>query len=110
MLTAEPSFLYSSRSCWYPQAHDHRLRDGDASGSRVPVDVSTASRAASCEPGSPQIAGAKDDQSRARKIYAFTAAQPLRYLAFIVSRFARVETTTIGLPASCPTTAGTSRA
>src|SRR6185369_3705865 len=37
-----------------------------------------------------------------RKIYLFTAARPLRYLAFILSRFSRAETTTIGFE-SCGT-------
>jgi hypothetical protein len=43
---------------------------------------------------------AKDsrDPAQNRKLYAFVASQPLRYLAFVVSRFARAETVTIGFP------------
>ena len=36
------------------------------------------------------------DPSLNRKIYVFRAEQPLRYLAFLMSRFSRVETATIG--------------
>ena len=90
---SEPSFLYSSRSYWYPQAP---VTDYATARIRitVPVRRSTASRAASCEPDSRRSSPAKDPAQN-RKSYVFTAAQPLRYLAFIVSRFARAETTTI---------------
>src|SRR5262249_22054412 len=36
--------------------------------------------------------------SQARKLYVFSATQPLRYLAFVMSRFARAETATIAFP------------
>ena len=44
--------------------------------------------------GWPQVAGSKEDQSE-RKLYSFSAEQPLRYLAFIVSKFVRAETRTV---------------
>ena len=43
------------------------------------------------EAGFPAILAAKDSTQN-RKIYVFTAAKPLRYLTFIMSRFARAET------------------
>jgi hypothetical protein len=49
------------------------------------------------EPGFPTLVAGKDP-SQIRKLYAFVASQPLRYLAFIVSRFQRTETATIGFP------------
>src|SRR5207302_1977329 len=51
------------------------------------------------EPGFPGIQPGKDP-SLNRKIYVFTAAQPLRYLAFILSRFVRTDTATLGFPAT----------
>src|SRR5262249_43815073 len=98
LLTAEPSFLYSSRSLWYPQAVV-----SDYATSRIRLSVpSTLEAVASgqLEPGFPVLVGAKDskDATQTRKLYAFVASQPLRYLAFIVSRFARAETATIGFP------------
>jgi hypothetical protein len=43
---------------------------------------------------------AKDarDPGQVRKLYAFVASQPVRYLSFVVSRFVRAETATIGFP------------
>ena len=49
------------------------------------------------EPGFPGILPGKEPALN-RKIYVFTAAQPLRYLAFILSRFSRAETATLGFP------------
>ena len=108
LMQPEPSFLYSNRSYWYPQApvsdyatarHAH-LGAGDAS---------TASPAASSSPASRRAASPRKEPAQNRKLYVFTAAQPLRYLAFILSRFARAETTTIAFPAASrrPTVAAT---
>jgi hypothetical protein len=59
--------------------------------------------------GSPQIAGSKEDQTE-RKVYTFSAEQPLRYLAFIVSKFVRSDTVTVPFPAVERAGAGPSRA
>ena len=95
MMTAEPSFLYSSRSFWYPQAVV-----SDYATARIRLSVpATLDAVASgeLEPGFPALVPAKDPTQN-RKLYAFVASQPLRYLAFIVSRFARSETVTVGFP------------
>ena len=42
------------------------------------------------------IAGTKEEQSE-RRIYTFAATEPLRYLAFIVSKFVRSEPVTVRL-------------
>jgi hypothetical protein len=92
-ITPEPSFLYSSRSHWYPQAPV-----SDYATARIRISVPpTVDCVASgeLEPGFPAILAGKDP-SQNRKIYIFTAAQPLRYLAFVLSRFSRAETATIG--------------
>jgi len=95
-ISAEPNFLYSSRSYWYPQA---------------PVsDYATARIRISVPPGVDCVASGEleavfpgilpgKDPAQNRKIYVFNATQPLRYLAFILSRFSRAETATIGFPA-----------
>src|SRR4030095_15578841 len=49
------------------------------------------------EPGFPSLIVGKD-AAQNRKLYAYVASQPLRYLAFVVSRFVRAETATIGFP------------
>ncbi len=93
MISAEPSFLYSSRSFWYPQA-----AVSDYATARIRISVPPAVdcvASGELEAGFPAILAAKDPALN-RKIYLFTAAKPLRYLAFIMSRFARAETSTIG--------------
>jgi hypothetical protein len=93
MITAEPSSLYSSRSFWYPQAPVT-----DYATARIRISVPPAVdcvASGELDAGFPALVAAKDPAQN-RKIYLFTAAQPLRYLAFILSRFARAETATIG--------------
>jgi hypothetical protein len=93
MIAAEPSWLYSSRSFWYPQAPV-----SDYATARIRISVPAAVdcvASGELEAGFPAFLAGKDP-SQNRKIYLFTAAQPLRYLAFIMSRFSRAETATIG--------------
>lgn len=92
---AEPTYLYSNRAAWYPQATttDYATAvlkvsvppDYDCVGSGVP------------DPGWPQIVGSKDDQSE-RKVCSFTASEPARYLSFLVTKLQHVETATIEFP------------
>jgi hypothetical protein len=98
LLAPESSFLYSSRSLWYPQGV---VSDYATARIRLTVPANLEAVASGqLEPGFPVIIAGKDakDPSQQRKQYAFVASQPLRYLAFIVSRFTRAETATIGFP------------
>ncbi len=93
--TAEPSFLYSSRVAWYPQA-----TTSDYATATMKISVPVAYQAVASgvlDDGWPQTAGKKEDQSE-RRIYSFTSAQPLRYLAFVVSKLVHVETITVTFP------------
>ena len=93
-ITAEPSFLYSNRSAWYPQA---TTTDYATATLKISVPVTFDCVASGVlQPGWPQTAGSKGDQSE-RRIYTFAAGQPLRYLAFIVSKFVHSETVTVPL-------------
>jgi hypothetical protein len=97
-ISSEPSYLYSSRSLWYPQAV---VSDYATARIRLTVPATLdAVASGQLEPGFPTLVASKDskDPVQQRKLYAFVASQPLRYLAFIVSRFARAETATIGFP------------
>jgi hypothetical protein len=95
LLLAEPSYLYSSRSLWYPQAV---VSDYATARIRLTVPaILEAVGSGQLEPGFPTLVPGKEP-SQNRKLYAFVASQPLRYLAFIVSRFVRAETVTIGFP------------
>src|SRR2546430_75513 len=83
-IAAEPSFLYSNRSFWYPQSS---VTDYATATIRISVPpqydcVASGDLAA----GSPTVNDAKSP-AQSRKTYLFSATQPLRYLSFIVSRF-----------------------
>ena len=94
-ITAEPSFLYSNRNAWYPQA---TTTDYATATLKITIPASYDCVASGVlQPGWPQIVGTKADQSE-RKIYSFTAEQPLRYLAFIISKFVRSDTLTMAVP------------
>ncbi|HEY4868542.1 MAG TPA: M1 family aminopeptidase, partial [Candidatus Dormibacteraeota bacterium] len=89
---AEPSFLYSSRSYWYPQG---AMSDYATATLRVSVPAALDCVASGeLAAGSPTLEPAKDP-AQSRKRYVFRATQPLRYLALIVSRFVRADTVTI---------------
>jgi len=95
MIPVEPSLLYSNRSFWYPQAP---VSDYATASLRITVPPNLDCVASGeLEPGFPVLIPGKD-ASQNRKMYAFTATRPLRYLAVIVSRFTRAETTTIAFP------------
>ena len=90
--TAEPSFLYSTRMAWYPQA---TTTDYATAVMKISVPVAYQCVASGVlDEGWPQTIGTKQDQSE-RRVYSFTSKQPLRYLAFVVSTFVHVETTTL---------------
>ncbi len=92
----EPSYLYSSRTYWYPQGGV-----SDYATARIRLSVpATLDCVASgdLEPGAPVLVPAgQGDSTQPRKIYVFATAQPVRYLAFVISRFIRAETATIAL-------------
>jgi hypothetical protein len=95
LLQPEASYLYSSRSFWYPQAP---VSDYGTARIRVTVPASIDCVASGeLEPGFPTIIPGKEPAQN-RKLYVFTALQPLRYLALLMSRFARAETATIAFP------------
>jgi hypothetical protein len=95
LMQPEASYLYSSRSLWYPQAPV-----SDYGTARIRVTVPPAIdcvASGELEPGFPTIIPGKEPAQN-RKLYVFSAMQPLRYLALIMSRFARAETATIAFP------------
>jgi hypothetical protein len=90
--TAEPSFLYSSRVAWYPQA---TTTDYATATMKISVPLGYQCVASGVpDAGWPKTEGTKEEQSE-RRVYSFSSAQPLRYLAFIVSKFVHVDTTTV---------------
>ena len=93
-LQPERSFLYSNRSYWYPQA---TVTDYATASIRLTVPAGFDCVASGeLDAGFPVTVPAKD-ASPAQKVYLFTTSQPLRYLAFLVSRFVRSEPTPVAL-------------
>jgi hypothetical protein len=105
-MAAEPNYLYSNRMPWYPQALSTDYATATIKISVPPSYGCVASGV--LEPGWPQLAGEKADQTE-RKMYSFAAEQPLRYLAFIVSKFARADARSVTSRPGDPAEAGGER-
>ena len=84
---AEPSFLYSNRSYWYPQS---TISDYATARIRLTVPV-VYGCVASGEPDGPPETIIGRNPLDARHAYVFNAKRPARYLSFIVSRFIRAD-------------------
>ncbi len=89
-IPVEPQYVYSNRSYWYPQ---NTVTDYAISRLRVTVPAEFDVVASGVESGPPAPApGPVPPGQRARKQFVFEAAQPLRYLACVISRFTTVST------------------
>ncbi len=96
---AEPKWLLSNRSYWYPQA---QVSDYATARMRITVPGDYAVVASGIlEPGSPAAAGAAVLEGSGRSVprvsYTFNAPQPVRYLAMLVSKMTRVDAATVAL-------------
>ncbi len=86
--TGEANYLYSNRSYWYPQA---LITDYATAHLRLTIPAELACVATGeVSTDSPTLIPGQGG-SQARKQYEFTADRPVRYLAFLVSRFARAD-------------------
>jgi hypothetical protein len=80
----EPSFVYSNQSNWYPHPSANHFATASL---RITIPANlTCVASGERDAGSPVLVTAKD--SSREKRYLFNAVQPLRYLAFVISRFA----------------------
>jgi hypothetical protein len=93
-VTAEPNFLLSNRSYWYPQ---NPISDYATATLRITVPEGFACVATGRRRGSAEVTLRDLLTLTDGKVYVFTASDPLRYLALIVSRFVRVADSTIDL-------------
>ena len=94
VVTPEARFTYSHRSWWYPQA-----TVGDYGTARLRITVPAAyDVVASGDPAGdrPQLGGGTPSDP-ARRTFVFHAGQPVRYLAFIVSRLQPAGSGTVTL-------------
>ncbi len=89
-IPVEPQYVYSNRSYWYPQ---NTVTDYAISRLRVTVPAEFDVVASGVDSGPPAPApGPVSPGQRARKLFVYEAAQPLRYLSCVISRFTKVTT------------------
>ncbi len=94
VIQPEPRFAYSNRSYWYPQG----LVTGYATA-HVRVTVPEAYTVIGTGvPDEPVVVPSTDDDSRERRAFAFRAAQPVRYLSIVVSRFVQATSGEFAIP------------
>jgi aminopeptidase N len=98
MFQGEPSYLLSSRSYWYPQ---NTVSEYATATLRITVPPGYTAV------GSGQPGGAATEVTLRDLLtvptgnaFVFRATEPLRYLAFVVSRFTKAAETTLGVPES----------
>ena len=89
-------FLYSNRSYWYPQSS---VTDYATATIRLTVPNDYDAIATGELVGPPESPAGESGQRR-RKTYVFEAGRPARYLALIISRFNRADTSRISAAGS----------
>lgn len=92
---AEPNYLLSNRAYWYPQSP---VTDFATAMLHITVPEGYGCVASGeLAEGSPVSIKDSTMPQGAKKVYVFTAAEPLRYLSLVVSRFVRVSSTAVPL-------------
>ena len=90
-IPSEPQWTYSNRSYWYPQA---AVTEYATSKITLTVPGEYDVIASGTPQGNPSFVPGQGSQ-RPRKQFVFSSGQPLRYLAFVVSRFQQGATSTL---------------
>jgi hypothetical protein len=87
LIEPENSYLYSNRSYWYPQrpASDYGTAQIRLS---VPRNFGVV---CSGDPASGSPVSVRDASGDSRQLFVFVTAQPVRYLACLVSRFMSID-------------------
>ena len=96
LMQYEPSYLLSSRSYWYPQ---NTVTEYATATLRITVPPGYAAVGSGEPIGAAQEVTLRDLVNvPSGKAFVFRATEPLRYLAFVVSRLTRVAETSVGVP------------
>jgi hypothetical protein len=94
----EPSYIYTGRSGWYPQGPVTDYATADLV-LRVPDNYSSVATGAIDE-GFPKLVPNGTKDARGWKEYHFSATQPVRYIAWAISRFVHVDNAVVSLAPS----------
>ena len=106
-LQLEPHFLLSNRSFWYPQ---NPVPDYATATLRITVPPDYACVASGEPIAGDSVVSLRDIIAAPDgKVFAFRAAQPLRYLALVVSRMKQVAETTIAVTGTATEGTGVDR-
>ena len=103
---AEPKWLFSNRSYWYPQG---AVTDYATSTMRVTVPSAYTVVGSGMVAGAPVPVGPAGPDMPARSQFTFVTGQPVRYLAIVVSRLNPIDAATVALdilPAFAKASAG----
>ena len=97
-LTAEPRFIYSSRSPWYPQGQTSDYATVDMRLS-VPADYQVVASGSLVRTAvTPPLDGGRGGPQRAVRTSEFVSDRPVRYLACVISRLVAVGRTRVDVP------------
>jgi hypothetical protein len=89
----DPTFLYSNMSYWYPQS---TVTDYATGTIQITVPGNYGCVASGEQRSdSPQTIPPAASGAQPRKVYAFSAARPLRYFSFLVTRLNRADRWTV---------------
>jgi hypothetical protein len=87
LMDPEDSYLYSNRSYWYPQRPS-----SDYGTAQIRFNVPRSfGVVCSGDPASGSPVTVRDAAGESRQLYVFATAQPVRYLACLVTRFLPVD-------------------
>jgi hypothetical protein len=92
-IPAQPSYIYTGRSGWYPQGEITDYATATLT-LRVPEEYSTIA-SGTLDSGYPRIV--RPDGKGAWKEFRFSATQPVRYLGWATSRFIHVDSATFSI-------------
>ena len=95
----EQRFLYSNRSYWYPQG---QFSDYATARLRITVPAEYDVIATGEPAGPPAPAPGVVEGAKARRMFVFDAARPVRYLGCVISRFTRGEPARLHLTTTPP--------
>jgi peptidase M1-like protein len=96
----EPTFLYSNMSYWYPQSTVTDYATGTIQIT-VPGNYGCVASGEQAS-DSPQTIPPAPSSTQPRKVYVFSAARPLRYFSFLVTRLSRADRWTVVFDGDAP--------
>ena len=95
LLDPEPSYLYSNQTFWYPRP---ATSDYATATLRITVPAYLSCVASGEREATPPMVVAARPSTPPLKTYVFNAVQPVRYLAFVVSRLEPIRNITVDFP------------